>query len=323
MLLQIADVSLTLRSSDGRRLPVLEQVSLDLDAGQCLGVAGESGSGKSVLALSVMGLIPRASLEQSSGSILLNGKDLLRLSEEEMRRLRGQELAMVFQEPMSAMNPLLTLEEQVGETVSAHLAGVSAADVRARVIRALQRAGFADPERFLQSYPHQLSGGMRQRAMLAMALVLEPLLLIADEPTTALDAALQVQLLRELRILVREHRHAMMFISHDLGVIRSIADRLAVMYAGLIVECGDAATVLEHPAHPYTAALIRSMPRLVQERRLPQAIPGHLPHPDRKPAGCVFSDRCSRKQESCLRERPPIKHLSGGRQVRCLFPEHD
>ncbi|HNV69894.1 MAG TPA: ABC transporter ATP-binding protein [Candidatus Ozemobacteraceae bacterium] len=323
MLLQIADVSLTLRSSDGRCLPVLEQVSLDLDCGQCLGVAGESGSGKSVLALGLMGLLPRSSIAALEGTMIFQGRDLMRLAEAERRSLRGQALAMVFQEPMSAMNPLLTLEEQVGETVAAHVAGVSSSEIRRRVVQALKRSGFAEPERFLASYPHQLSGGMRQRAMLAMALVLEPQLIIADEPTTALDAALQVQLLKELRALVREQRHAMMFISHDLGVIRSIADRLAVMYAGVIVELGDVATVLERPAHPYTSALIRSMPRLVQERRLPQPIPGHLPHPDRKPAGCVFSDRCPRAQDLCRRERPSVSTLAGGQQVRCRFPEHD
>ena len=179
---------------------------------------------------------------------------------------------------------------------------------------------FADPARFISSFPHQLSGGMRQRAMLAMALVMEPELVIADEPTTALDAALQIQLLGELRRQVRAGGSSMMFISHDLGVIRAVSDELVVMYAGVVVESGPTQDVMARPAHPYTAALIEALPRLIIEKRLPRPIAGHLPAPDRKPAGCVFSDRCSKVQESCRQTLPEATELGIGRRVRCLFP---
>jgi len=319
-LLAISDYSLTLRGSDGRPLPVLQSVKLEIERGKCVGIAGESGSGKSVLALSVMGLLPPASVESRSGAIRFAELDLLKLDEDAFRAIRGSRMAMVFQEPMTAMNPLMTLFDQVSETISAHLPDATQADIKARVIRTLQRAGFADPERFVSSFPHQLSGGMRQRAMLAMALVMEPELVIADEPTTALDAALQIQLLGELRKQVRAGGNSLMFISHDLGVIRAVSDQLVVMYAGVVVESGPTGEVMAHPAHPYTAALIDALPRLIIERRLPNPIPGHLPAPDRKPAGCVFSDRCARVKGDCRKTLPPVIPAGIDREVRCLFP---
>lgn len=320
-ILNITDYSLTLRGSDGRPLPVLQSVNLEIGRGHCVGIAGESGSGKSVLALSMMGLLPQSSVVARSGAIRFDDLDLLSLDEEAFRGIRGRRMAMVFQEPMTAMNPLMTLFDQVGETVQAHLPGASREDVRERVIRSLQRAGFADPARFISSFPHQLSGGMRQRAMLAMALVMEPELVIADEPTTALDAALQIQLLGELRRQVRAGGSSMMFISHDLGVIRAVSDELVVMYAGVVVESGPTQDVMARPAHPYTSALIEALPRLIIEKRLPRPIAGHLPAPDRKPAGCVFSDRCPKVQESCRLTLPGVAGLGTGRQVRCLFPD--
>ncbi|MFZ2958505.1 MAG: ABC transporter ATP-binding protein [Candidatus Ozemobacteraceae bacterium] len=320
-LLEIQNLSLSLRGSDRKKLPVLEGVTLSLEKGECLGIAGESGSGKSVLALTLMGLVPEASVLERHGSARLDGRELMGLSEDEFRTLRGARMAMVFQEPMTALNPLLTIGEQVGETVYAHLSSVSEKDVAERVFRAMQRAGFPDPNQHLASYPHQLSGGMRQRAMLATALVMDPDVIIADEPTTALDAALQVQLLHELRNGVKERGHALIFISHDLGVIHSIADRLAVLYAGHLVEEGPASIVLEHPAHPYTAALTAALPRLIPEHRLPKPIPGHLPSPDHKPAGCVFSDRCGKAQNECRAAVPGVKDLGKNWRVRCLFPE--
>ncbi|OQA09962.1 MAG: putative D,D-dipeptide transport ATP-binding protein DdpD [bacterium ADurb.Bin374] len=319
-ILNISDYSLTLRGSDGRPLPVLQGVNLEIGRGCCVGIAGESGSGKSVLALSVMGLLPQSSVVGRSGAIRFDDLDLLSLDEESFRGIRGRRMAMVFQEPMTAMNPLMTLFDQVGETVQAHLPGATREEIRDRVIRSLQRAGFADPARFISSFPHQLSGGMRQRAMLAMALVMEPELVIADEPTTALDAALQIQLLGELRRQVRAGGSSMMFISHDLGVIRAVSDELVVMYAGVVVESGPTQDVMARPAHPYTAALIEALPRLIIEKRLPRPIAGHLPAPDRKPAGCVFSDRCSKVQESCRQTLPEAIELGTGRRVRCLFP---
>lgn len=319
-LLSVADYSLTLRGSDGRSLPVLQNVNLEIGRGSCVGIAGESGSGKSVLALSVMGLLSQASVGARSGSIRFGELDLLSLDEEAFRKIRGRRMAMVFQEPMTAMNPLMTLFDQVGETVHAHLPGADQAMVKERVLLALRRAGFADPGRFISSFPHQLSGGMRQRAMLAMALVMEPELVIADEPTTALDAALQIQLLGELRRQVRAGGNSLMFISHDLGVIRTVSDELVVMYAGAVVESGPTKEVMARPAHPYTAALIDALPRLIVERRLPRPIAGHLPEPDRKPVGCVFSDRCAGVKEECRKTMPSAVPVGTGRQVRCLFP---
>ncbi|RCK80566.1 MAG: Oligopeptide transport ATP-binding protein OppF [Candidatus Ozemobacter sibiricus] len=320
-LLEVDNYSLTLTGSDGRLFPVLEGIGFTLGRGETMGIAGESGSGKSVLALSLLGLLPRAAIREQRGALRFDGIDLATLDEAGLQKLRGRRLAMVFQEPMTAMNPLMTLYEQVAEGVRTHFPHLREDEVRQRVERALRRAGLADPERFFESFPHQLSGGMRQRAMLGMALATEPELIVADEPTTALDAALQVQLLQELRRTVRDEGHSLVFISHDLGVIRTVADRLAVLYAGVLVEWGPVAEVLDRPLHPYARALRDAMPRLIKERQLPRPIPGHLPSPDQKPIGCVFSPRCSKAAERCRTERPGPSEPLPGRMVRCHFPE--
>jgi len=253
--------------------------------------------------------------------MLFDGIDLATLDEPGFRSLRGRRLAMVFQEPMSAMNPLMTLYDQVSEGVRIHEPRQPEAEVRKRVKEALIRAGFSDPETFYDAFPHQLSGGMRQRAMLGMALAMDPELIVADEPTTALDAALQVQLLDELRETVRSRGHSLIFISHDLGVIRTVADSLGILYAGFMIEQGPAASVLESPFHPYTKALRDAMPRLTKEKALPKSIPGHLPAPDRKPKGCIFSNRCNKTQARCRSAMPPVSRPIEGRTVRCYFPE--
>ena len=319
-MLRVDNFSLQLKGTDGRVLPVLENISFSLDKGVCLGIAGESGSGKSVLALNIAGLFPSGPVKSKSGCIEFAGTDILAASEEELRQLRGRRIGFVFQEPMTAMNPLMTLYDQIAETVYAHIAGVSREEVAKRVLGALSRAGFSEPEKFMHSYPHQLSGGMRQRAMIAMALVLDPDLIIADEPTTAIDAELQVQLLAELRNQIESDGRAMIFISHDLGVIRAVADYLAVFYCGCMVENGLAGEILAHPAHPYTADLVAALPRLVAERRLPVPISGNLPAPDQKPVGCVYSDRCRLAQEKCRQSRPTSQALADGRCVSCFFP---
>ncbi|MBF0406133.1 MAG: ABC transporter ATP-binding protein [Candidatus Riflebacteria bacterium] len=319
-LLKIENYSLILKGSDGLKLPVLNNVNLSVESGKTLGVAGESGSGKSVLALSIMGLIPEASLSSRKGRILFQEKNICDMSEESLRTIRGSGISIVFQEPMSAMNPLLTLYEQIAETVWAHRPDLSEKEVRQKVILALKQAGFADPESILCTYPHRLSGGMRQRAMLAMATVLDPPLILADEPTTALDASLQVQLLIELRKAVRERNHSLVFISHDLGVIKNIADYLAVLYAGTVVEYGPAEDVLNHPAHPYTNALVSSLPRLIKQKILPKPIPGHLPAPGNLPLGCVFSDRCPKSAEKCRQETPEESGAHNTGFVKCFFP---
>lgn len=321
-MLRIDDFSLQLKGSDGRTLPVLENVSLQLNQGCCLGVAGESGSGKSVLAMSIAALLPSGAVHSRQGKIEFEGCDMLSARESELQQLRGRKIGFIFQEPMTAMNPLMTLYDQIVETVYAHFPATSRADADKRVMQALERAGFKEPDKFLNSYPHQLSGGMRQRAMIAMALVLEPGLIIADEPTTAIDAALQVQLLARLRQQIEQEQRSMIFISHDLGVIKAVSDQLAVFYAGCLVESGSTRAVLESPAHPYTADLVAALPRLVSERKLPVPIAGTLPAPDKKPAGCVYSDRCRYAREECHKQRPKAREIAPGWQARCLFPLH-
>lgn len=319
-MLKIDNFSLQLKGSDGRILPVLENVSLRLEPGRCLGIAGESGSGKSVLAMSIAALMPAGAVHARSGEIELDGCQILAAKESELRKLRGRKIGFIFQEPMTAMNPLMTLYDQIAETVYAHFSASTKDDADARVMLALDRAGFNEPARFLHSYPHQLSGGMRQRAMIAMALVLEPELIIADEPTTAIDAALQVQLLAGLRRQIEHDKRSMIFISHDLGVIRAVSDSLAIFYAGCLVESGATTSIIENPAHPYSADLISALPRLVNERKLPVSIEGSLPAPDKKPTGCVYSDRCNYVQEACRKQRPKLRELADGREVACLFP---
>ena len=319
-MLRIENFSLTLSDSNKRMLPVLENISLDLEDGVCLGLAGESGSGKSVLAMSVMGLLPKASIAKESGKILFKEKVLTNFSEGDFRKLRGCKIAMVFQEPMTAMNPLMTLFDQIAESVLAHEHGISKAELQERVRVSLLKSGFAEPEKFFHSYPHQLSGGMRQRAMLAISLVLEPELILADEPTTALDAGLQVQILAELRKRVKNEGKSLVFISHDLGVINSVSDRLGVLYAGNLIEFGPTKEVIENPRHPYTKDLLAAMPRLVQSKSLPKPIPGNLPAPDNKPLGCVYSDRCKLSVDKCKQERPVNQFFENGRSVKCWFP---
>lgn len=319
-MLEVNNYSLTLAGSDKKELPVLEDVSFKIAKGQSLGLAGESGSGKSVLALSLMGLIPKNNVVSQTGSIVLNDAELLKISETEYRRLRGKTIAMVFQEPMTAMNPLMSVYDQIAECVFAHEPSTSKDLVKQKVHCSLLNAGFPEPEKVYASFPHQLSGGMRQRAMLAISLVLEPELILADEPTTALDASLQIQILNEFKNRVNENKKSLIFISHDLGVIRAVADNLAILYAGNMLEMGPAKDVLAAPCHPYTVDLIESLPRLTSERRLPLPIHGHLPSPDAKPKGCVYSDRCRNVKEKCVKSRPEFVKQQNGRFVRCFYP---
>ena len=318
-MLKIENYSLTLNGSNNQSLPVLENINLEIKKGTCLGIAGESGSGKSVMAMSVVGLIPKSSINTVNGHIFVNGIETTYASEKVLNQVRGKQVGFVFQEPMTAMNPLMTLEEQIGEVVYAHEQFVEKKDCRMRVIDALLRAGFKDPEKFLDSYPHQLSGGMRQRAMIAMALVMNPEFIIADEPTTAIDAELQIQLLSELRKQITERGLSMMFISHDLGVLRTISDEIAVLYCGNLIEKGPSQEILENPKHPYTNDLISALPRLVNERKLPQSINGSLPSPNNKPSGCVYSDRCKQVNDDCYKNRPSLKLVGDNHFAACCL----
>lgn len=319
-MLRIENYSLSLKDSDGKVLPILEDITLELSRGTCLGLAGESGSGKSMLACSILGLVPSESVAIRSGKIIFTGQDLLRISESEFRKIRGKRISMIFQEPMAAMNPMMTIRSQIDEMIATHEPSCTASEISEAVKRALSSAGFSDPLKYWNSYPHQLSGGMRQRAMAAMAIALEPELILADEPTTALDAALQIGLLREFRTLIGNNERSMIFISHDLGVLREISDRIAVLYAGNLLETGNSREILENPAHPYTRALVNSLPRLINERKLPQPIAGGLPKPDQKPKGCVFEPRCPQSAQKCRECRPKLLETASGHYVKCFFP---
>jgi len=295
----------------------VDDVSFSVDSGQVLGLVGESGSGKSVTGFSIIGLIdPPGRL--AGGSIFYRGQDLAKLSEREMRSLRGNRIAMIFQDPMMTLNPVLRIDTQMIETVQAH-ASVSKAEARARSRDALGMVGIPSPEERLNAYPHQFSGGMRQRVAIAIALLHNPDLLIADEPTTALDVTIQAQILAEVQKLTAEHGTALIWITHDLSVIAGLADRIAVMYAGRVVETGDAADVLDHPVHPYTHGLIGSVPSRNHRGERLRQIPGMTPSLLSLPPGCAFQARCTHATEACVQE-PPVTEKSPGHTARCFHP---
>ena len=295
----------------------VDDVSFSVERGQVLGLVGESGSGKSVTGFSIIGLIdPPGRL--AGGSILYQGRDLAKLDEREMRHLRGNRIAMIFQDPMMTLNPVLRIDTQMIEAVQAHIE-TTKADARTRARDALGMVGIPSPEERLNAYPHQFSGGMRQRVAIAIALLHNPDLLIADEPTTALDVTIQAQILAEVQKLATDHGTALIWITHDLSVIAGLADRIAVMYAGRVVETGEAADVLDRPAHPYTNGLIGSVPsRNKRGDRLAQ-IPGMTPSLLSLPPGCAFSGRCAHASAACAQE-PPTTERAQGHTVRCFHP---
>lgn len=300
----------------GDRAHAVRDVSLRLHRGEILCIVGESGSGKSVTANTIMGLLPPDSLKVRSGRILFDGQDLLTLPEPALRKLRGARIAMIFQEPMTSLNPVMTIGRQIEEVMEAH--GVPAAERQARVLSLLEAVGLPDPPSIARSYPFRLSGGQRQRVMIAMALALEPDILIADEPTTALDVTTQLGILRLLDELRRERHLAVLFVTHDLAVARLVCQRVAVMYAGLVVEAGPIQTVLSTPRHPYTRALLDADPGLAEAPRTQlRAIPGQPPPLNDLPPGCPFAPRCPLAEEACTRAIPPTETF-GEVSVRCI-----
>jgi oligopeptide transport system ATP-binding protein len=304
------------------RLPAAVQavrsVSFTVDPGETVAVVGESGSGKSVTGLAIMGLIdPPGRITE--GDVRLAGKALLGLPEAEYRRVRGRDLAMVFQDPLSALNPVQRIGEQIAEAAQVH--GASRADARARTLEMLERVGVTPARRWARDYPHELSGGMRQRVMLAMALVNRPQVLIADEPTTALDVTTQAQILELLAELQDEMGLALVLVSHDLGVVAGVADRVLVMYAGRIVEEGPADAVFAAAGHPYTRGLLASVPRADDARPVLAAIPGSPPDPTALPAGCPFHPRCRFAAPVCAERRPEPRVIAGGHRAACLFAD--
>jgi len=307
-------------------LPAVRETSLTLDRGEALGLVGESGSGKSVSALALLRLLPPQA--RVTGAIRFQGRDLLAAPEEEMRQVRGAGISMIFQEPMTALNPVMRVGEQVAEAVRAHgessaigprsSAKISKAEAWRRAIEAMKDVGLKDAERRARDYPHQLSGGMRQRIMIAMAIVNRPQLLIADEPTTALDVTIQAQILELLAELRRKLGLAMLFISHDLAVVSQVAERVAVMYGGSVVETGPAAEVFRAPIHPYTRGLLQAVPTLRSQRGRPlETVEGTVPPLTALPPGCAFEPRCGLRVPECARALPPLVEVAPGHRARC------
>ncbi|MBN2449630.1 MAG: ABC transporter ATP-binding protein [Lentisphaeria bacterium] len=293
----------------------VDGVSFEVHAGETLCLVGESGCGKSVTAMSILRLIsPPGRID--GGTVRFAGRNLLDLPERELRRIRGARISMIFQEPMTSLNPVFTIGSQIIEAIELHR-GLRDEQARALAVDTLRTVGIADPERRVDEYPHQLSGGMKQRAMIAMALVCRPALLLADEPTTALDVTIQAQILDLMRDLQQRFGMALILITHDLGVVAEVADRVAVMYAGRIVESAAAIPLFEDPKHPYTRALLRSLPGARSARERLEAIPGQVPSALRYPPGCRFCDRCDLAVERCRAEYPPLVEKSPGHWSAC------
>ena len=318
-LLEVRDLQTSFLLGGRPPLIAVDGVSFTVDPGETLAIVGESGSGKSVTALSIMRLLPPRVGQITRGQVLLAGRDLTQLPELDMRAVRGKEIGMIFQEPMTSLNPVHTIGAQIAEVLIEH-EDVSAAQARERATQLLDTVGISEPARRVDSYPHELSGGMRQRAMIAMALACRPSLLIADEPTTALDVTIQAQILELMEALQAEMGMAIIFITHDLGVVAQIADRVVVMYAGQVVETGPVDEIFARPKMPYTAGLIASIPRLGRAHRTErlQTIPGSVPSAAMLPAGCRFSTRCAHVETECTVKPPALEHATDDHQVRCL-----
>jgi len=301
-----------------KRVPVLADVTFSLAAGRCLALVGESGSGKSMTALSILRLVPRPG-QIDAGSVTLSGRDLLTLPVPEMRSVRGREIAMIFQEPMTSLNPVVSVGEQVVEAIVLH-EKVSRQAARERSVELFRRVGIPDPGARVHSFPHQLSGGLKQRVMIAMALALRPRVLLADEPTTALDVTVQAQILELLRELQAESETAILLITHDFGVVNQLADDIAVMYAGRIVESGSRTVILESPSHPYTRGLLAALPGRARAGERLQEIPGRMPAPADVPVGCPFAPRCPEAIAECGAWTSRLTKFDR-REVACLRRE--
>ena len=310
-LLEVKDLSVTLFTEDGA-LPAIQELSFIMRKGETLAVVGESGCGKSMTALSIMGLLPQPPAKIVGGSINFEGKDLAKLSRDEMRAYRGNRIGMIFQEPMTSLNPVMTAGRQIREGLLVHNKGMSKKDADARALEMIKLVGIPAPEKVFKSYPHELSGGMRQRVMIAMALACQPSLLICDEPTTALDVTIQAQILQLIDKMREELGTAVMLITHDMGVVSEMADWVLVMYAGRLVEYTNAYELFTNPEHPYTTGLIASIPQLDGRVEELYAIPGNVPMLDELPTGCLFNPRCPYARAGlCDKEFPPMTPVNG------------
>lgn len=315
--LQLKNLQTTFQS--GRKaIPAVDGVSLHINKGEVVGIVGESGCGKSVTSLSIMRLIPSPPGKISGGEIVFKGEDLTKASPKRMKQVRGKEISMIFQEPMTSLNPLFTIGNQLIEAIRNHNK-ISKKDAEKKAIDLVKLVGIPRAEELIHNYPHQLSGGMRQRIMIAMAMSCDPEVLIADEPTTALDVTIQAQILDLMKSLNQSKGTAILFITHDLGVVADICHRVIVMYAGQIVEEGTARMILKDPKHPYTQGLIRSLPKLTEREQELYSIPGTVPQPGSIDVGCRFADRCEFAFDACFTENPPLFDLEKTRTCRCLL----
>ncbi|MFN7253516.1 MAG: ABC transporter ATP-binding protein [Anaerobacillus sp.] len=306
--------------SKNKVFPVVDGLDFKVKKGETLAIVGESGSGKSITSLSIMGLVPKPGGKTVAGEIIFDGTDLLSLSENEMFKVRGNDIAMIFQEPMSSLNPVLTIGEQITEVLIYHKK-ISKKEARERAVELLKIVGFARAEEILDDYPHRLSGGMRQRVMIAMAMSCDPKLLIADEPTTALDVTVQAQILELMKELSKKFSSSIILITHDLGVVAELADRVLVMYAGQVVEESAIVELFDKPLHPYTQGLLNSVPKIDEEQDRLSSIGGNVPSPDNFPKGCRFSTRCAHVMEKCLESQPELIEVYPGRKSRCFLHE--
>ena len=318
-ILSVRDLVVHYETDDGL-VKAVNGVSFDLKKGETLGLVGETGAGKTTTALGLMRLVPDPPGRIVSGRILLQGRDLVKLSEERMRLIRGNEISMIFQDPMTSLNPVMKVGDQIGEVVRKHRK-VSRLEAEKIAATMLETVGI--PRERMNDYPHQFSGGMKQRVVIAIALACRPALIIADEPTTALDVTIQAQVLELMRNLRDQYRTSMLLITHDLGVVAEICDKVAIMYAGLIMESGNLPDIYRHTAHPYTKGLFGSLPSMnTKEKRL-HPIPGLMPDPTDLPPGCPFAPRCSRATAQCGRELPVLRELSPGHLVRCVHADEE
>ena len=315
-LLEIEDLRTIFRTPMGL-VAAVDGVSLGVARGKTLGIVGESGCGKSMLSLSVMGLVPPPG-QNAGGRVMFDGQNLLDLSPAAMRGIRGRRIAMIFQEPMTSLNPVFTIGDQITEAMRAHDRSTSDRALRAKAIAALERVRIPAPDRRFDEYPHQMSGGMRQRVMIAMALACDPDLLIADEPTTALDVTVQAQILDLLRDLQAQSGMAIILITHDLGVVAEMADEVAVMYAGKVVERAAITEIFDDPQHPYTLGLLGSIPKLEETHDRLLAIEGAVPPPFALPKGCRFNPRCVFRAEACVQRQPELREVAPNHDVSCL-----
>ena len=294
----------------------VDGVSFEVNSGETVCIVGESGCGKTVTSLAILGLVPSPPGEIVEGAVIFQGQNILDLDDEKMQDIRGNQIAMVFQEPMNSLNPVFTIGDQIMEAMTAH-GELSEADARNKCVVLLKDVGIPSPEERLKDYPHQLSGGQRQRVMIAMSLACSPDLVIADEPTTALDVTVQAQILQLFKGLQTQQRMSLLYITHDLGVVANIADRIYVMYAGSIVEQGNISDIFQNPCHPYTQGLLASLPSRAGRGRQLHSIPGNVPDPAYKPDGCPFHPRCEHAVESCRTRFPDMADYGGGHLARC------